>query len=552
MTTQDSAQRPVSIWWLQTAHLLTVLGIVVLWIVLVPALIRLPEEVAFRIRIYPVFLVPLAILLLMGNLVWLAPITRHFQDLCEGRLPEAQVAELVSRATRYPYHAFLISLVGVLTTAAAVAIVQTASVDTPLHLVMELFSLAAALGVVLAMLSFALGRRAMEPFLLVPGLVAPGFTWELDHSKRVILGTVCAVLVVWTVLSVMSFDNQTNLAVGPAGNPFLHPLVARSSWLLAAGGALFLVLTGLLSSLAARDLSTDTRAIAARLEGLANEQITEQEAALPVLSPDELGDLTAAFNQLVARIGEHNRILQQSADQAAEADRRQLEFLTVISHDLRTPLNSVIGFSQLLLEGIEGELNQEQKVDVQKILNSGRHLLSLVNDVVDISKIESGMIELALGRVDIREVIQHSLEATSAMPRGGPIELKTDFLPDLPAVHADETRLLQILINLVGNALKFTTEGEVRIWAGRDAGGTGMLAVRVEDTGPGIPESDLERVFGEFEQVRSKESAANKGTGLGLAISKRLVELHGGQISAANRPGGGAVFAFTIPVYPEA
>jgi signal transduction histidine kinase len=549
MTTQDSAKRPASIWWLQTAHLLTVLGIVALWVLLVPQLIRLPEDVAFRIRVYPVFLIPLALLLLIANHIWLIPIVRHFQDLCEGRLSDARVAELVSRAARYPYHAFLVSLVGVLTTAAVVAVVQTTSVDTPLHLVMELFSLAAALGVVLALLSLAVGRRAMEPFLLVPGLVAPGFAWELDHNKRVILGTVCAVLVVWTVLSVMAFDNQSNLAVGPAGNPFLHPLVVRSSWLLAAGGALFLVLTGLLSSLAARDLSTDTQAIAARLEGLANEQITEREAVLSVLSPDELGDLTAAFNQLVSRIGEHNRILQKSADEAAEADRRQLEFLTVISHDLRTPLNSVIGFSQLLLEGTEGELNQEQQVDVQKILNSGRHLLSLVNDVVDISKIESGMIELSLGRVDVREVIRHSLEATSALPRGGPIGLSTDLPDDLPAVHADETRLLQILINLVGNALKFTTEGEVRVGAGRES--PRMLTVRVKDTGPGIPESDLERVFGEFEQVRSKESAANKGTGLGLAITKRLVEMHGGEISAANRPGGGAVFSFTLPVYPE-
>jgi len=549
MTAQNNAQRPASIWWLQTAHLLTVLGIVGLWILLVPQLIRVPEEVAFRVRIYPVFLIPLALLLLIANHIWLTPIVRHFRDLCEGRLPDARVAELVSRAARYPYHAFLVSLVGVLVTAAAVAIIQSAAVNTPLHLVMELFSLAAALGVVLALLSFSVGRRAMEPFLLVPGLVAPGFSWELDHSKRVILGTVCAVLVVWAVLSVMAFENQSNLAVGPAGNPFLHPLVARSSWLLAAGGALFLVLTGLLSSLAARDLYTDTQAIAARLEGLANEQITEREAVLSVLSPDELGDLTAAFNQLVARIGEHNRTLQKSADEAAEADRRQLEFLTIISHDLRTPLNSVIGFSQLLLEGTEGELNQEQKIDVQKILNSGRHLLSLVNDVVDISKIESGMIELSLGRVDVREVIRHSLEATSALPRGGPIGLSTDLPDDLPAVHADETRLLQILINLVGNALKFTTEGEVRVWAGRES--PRMLTVRVKDTGPGIPESDLERVFGEFEQVRSKESAANKGTGLGLAITKRLVEMHKGEISAANRPGGGAVFSFTLPVYPE-
>jgi len=549
MTAQNNAQRPASIWWLQTAHLLTVLGIVGLWILLVPQLIRVPEEVAFRVRIYPVFLIPLALLLLIANHIWLTPIVRHFRDLCEGRLPDARVAELVSRAARYPYHAFLVSLVGVLVTAAAVAIIQSAAVNTPLHLVMELFSLAAALGVVLALLSFSVGRRAMEPFLLVPGLVAPGFSWELDHSKRVILGTVCAVLVVWAVLSVMAFENQSNLAVGPAGNPFLHPLVARSSWLLAAGGALFLVLTGLLSSLAARDLSTDTQAIAARLEGLANEQITEREAVLSVLSPDELGDLTAAFNQLVARIGEHNRTLQKSADEAAEADRRQLEFLTIISHDLRTPLNSVIGFSQLLLEGTEGELNQEQKIDVHKILNSGRHLLSLVNDVVDISKIESGMIELSLGRVDVREVIRHSLEATSALPRGGPIGLSTDLPDDLPAVHADETRLLQILINLVGNALKFTTEGEVRVWAGRES--PRMLTVRVKDTGPGIPESDLERVFGEFEQVRSKESAANKGTGLGLAITKRLVEMHKGEISAANRPGGGAVFSFTLPVYPE-
>ena len=319
--------------------------------------------------------------------------------------------------------------------------------------------------------------------------------------------------------------------------------------MLAVGGLIFLAVAGLLSSLAARDLSTDTQAIAARLEGLASERISEQEAALPVLSLDELGDLTAAFNQLVARIGEHNQTLQKSADQAAEADRRQLEFLTVVSHDLRTPLNSVIGFSQLLLEGTEGRLDQEQQVDVRKILNSGRHLLSLVNDVVDISKIESGMIELSCSRVDIATVIREALEAVSGLSRGGAVGLGAELPEELPPVHADETRLRQILINLLGNALKFTTAGEVRVRANPES--SGMLEVRVEDTGPGIPESDLERVFGEFEQVRSMEVAAQKGTGLGLAITKRLVKMHGGEIRAINRPGGGAVFAFTIPVYPQ-
>jgi len=252
---------------------------------------------------------------------------------------------------------------------------------------------------------------------------------------------------------------------------------------------------------------------------------------------------------LVAHIWEHNRILQKSADKAAEADRRQLEFLTVVSHDLRTPLNSVIGFSQLLLEGTEGHLNQEQKSDARKILKSGRHLLSLVNDVVDISKIESGMTELSCSRVDIAEVVQEVLEAASGLSRGDAVGLAAELPEGLPCVHADETRLRQILINLLGNALKFTTSGEVRVRVNPES--SGMLEVRVEDTGPGIPESDLERVFGEFEQVRSKEVAAQKGTGLGLAITKRLVKMHGGEIRAINRPGGGAVFAFTIPVYPE-
>jgi signal transduction histidine kinase len=549
MTTQKRAYGPESIWWLQTAHFLSVLGVVALWTILVPALIRLPGDVAFRIRVYPVFLLPLVLVLLVANHVWLAPITRHFRELCEGKLPEARVAELVSRATRYPYHAFLVSLVGVLATATAVAVLQTASMGTPFPLVMELYALAMALGVVLALLSFTVGRRAMEPFLLVPGLVSPGFAWEPDHHKRVVLGTVCAGLVVWTVLSVMSFDNQSNLVAGSGDSPFLHPLVARSSWSLAVGGLLYLAVAGLLSSLVARDLSTDAQAIAARLEGLASERISDQEAALPVLSPDELGDLTATFNQLVARMGEHNRVLQRSADEAAEANRRQLEFLTVVSHDLRTPLNSVIGFSQLLQEGTEGELNQEQKIDVGKILNAGRHLLSLVNDVVDISKIESGMVELARGRVELAKVVGEALEAASGLPRGESVELVSDLAGELPPVHADETRLRQILLNLIGNALKFTTEGEVRVLAGPES--SGMLNVRVEDTGPGIPESDLERVFGEFEQVRPRDGDAAKGTGLGLAITKRLVEMHGGEIRAANRPGGGAVFAFTIPVYPQ-
>lgn len=530
------------------AHLVSAAVLIAAWVLWVPRMVVLPPEVAFRIQFYPVFMLPIVALMLTGSYLWLRPLVREWEQLTVGSLSAERTSQLVSRAAGYPYHAFVVVSTGIAISAAAVAFVQKAAHGTETYLVVELLALACALGVVFAMISFTIGRAAVAPFLGVSGVVATGFRREPDLAKRIVLGLVCTVLVIGTVLAVMVFDAHTNTAASLTDEPVLYPAVRQTAVFLVAAGPIFLVIVAVLSSLVARDFSSDILAVADGLEALADAEPGGAPETLPVLSPDEVGELTEAFNRLATGIAKHDRTLRGGAARAKDAQLRQMEFFNVVSHDLRTPLHSIVGFSQLLLEGVEGELNPDQQEDVRNILNGAYHLLSLVDDVVDLSKMESGMMALSRRDVDIAHVVREGLEAASGLRKEQGVRLVADAPEDLPAAFADETRLRQILFNLVGNALKFTNDGEVRVRARRE--GADQIAVTVEDTGPGIPESSLDAVFEEFKQVR-EAGRRIKGTGLGLAITRRLVEMHGGVIQAANRQGGGAVFTFTLPVYRQ-
>ncbi|HEY9286734.1 MAG TPA: GAF domain-containing sensor histidine kinase [Candidatus Dormibacteraeota bacterium] len=233
------------------------------------------------------------------------------------------------------------------------------------------------------------------------------------------------------------------------------------------------------------------------------------------------------------------------------ANQHKAEFLANMSHELRTPLNSILGFSQLLLEGDGGDLSGEQRQDVDIIAQNGRHLLSLINDLLDISKLEAGKAQLHRGEVAVETLISECVESVSSLAKTKKLELTTAVADNVGRVFADGPKLKQVLLNLLGNAIKFTEHGSVRVSAERQGAD---LRITVRDTGIGVPAEDSERIFESFTQGKSGMSGKYQGTGLGLAICRRLVEMHGGRIWVKSVPGQGSTFSFTIPqrAVPEA
>jgi signal transduction histidine kinase len=226
------------------------------------------------------------------------------------------------------------------------------------------------------------------------------------------------------------------------------------------------------------------------------------------------------------------------------ANQHKAEFLANMSHELRTPLNSILGFSQLLLEGDGGALSPDQRQDLEVITQNGQHLLALINDLLDISKLEAGKAQLHRGEVDVAELVQECVDSVSSLARTKKLELQSDVADDLGQVFGDRAKIKQVLLNLLGNAIKFTEEGSVRLRVERQGA---ELRFAVSDTGVGVPVEDRTRIFESFYQGRSGLSGKYQGTGLGLAISRRLVEMHGGRIWVESTVGQGSTFLFTIP-----
>src|SRR6266851_542927 len=233
------------------------------------------------------------------------------------------------------------------------------------------------------------------------------------------------------------------------------------------------------------------------------------------------------------------------------ANQVKAEFLANMSHELRTPLNSILGFSQLLLEGDGGALTGDQRQDVDIIAQNGQHLLALINDLLDISKLEAGKAQLHRGEVEVEPLISECVDSVSSLAKTKKLDLTASVSAEVGRVFADGPKLKQVLLNLLGNAIKFTETGGVRVTAERQGA---ELLVSVRDTGIGVPPEDAERIFESFQQGQSGISGKYQGTGLGLAICRRLVEMHGGRIWVKSAPGQGSTFTFTIPqrAVPEA
>ena len=248
--------------------------------------------------------------------------------------------------------------------------------------------------------------------------------------------------------------------------------------------------------------------------------------------------------------------LMELASELERTTRVKSEFLANMSHELRTPLNAIIGFSEILEDGLYGALNERQKTYAFHIYNAGKHLLSLINDILDLSKVEAGKMEVEVSRFPIRAALDSSIVMLKekALKHGLALSIEIDPEADIH-IEADERKIKQILFNLMSNAVKFTPDGgrvmvRVRMAAFQNEGGEQrMLEVSIEDTGIGIKEEDLPRLFGEFTQLhKSVLTKKFEGTGLGLALTKRLVELHHGSIGAESEFGKGSRFYFTLPV----
>lgn len=298
---------------------------------------------------------------------------------------------------------------------------------------------------------------------------------------------------------------------------------------------------------------------------------------IPITSQDEVGELSASFNGMILALRktrlalehwnrelEHkvelrtqeltrsNEKLEHINEQLERANLHKSQFLANMSHELRTPLNAIIGFSEILQDQVFGDLSEKQLRYVSNILTSGRHLLSLVNDVLDLAKVEAGRMELHWEEFSSRQSISEVITQLSTLATKKELNITSEIEDGLDLIVADRGRFRQVLYNLISNAIKFTPQsGSVKICAKVEASGgqNGHVAVfGVADTGIGIAAEHLETIFESFRQVDNSYSRQYQGTGLGLALTRKLVEMHGGQIWVTSQPGVGSTFNFTIPL----
>jgi signal transduction histidine kinase len=240
--------------------------------------------------------------------------------------------------------------------------------------------------------------------------------------------------------------------------------------------------------------------------------------------------------------------IQKKSRQLAEASQHKSQFLANMSHELRTPLNAILGYTELIIDGIYGEAPEKAQAVLKRVESNGKHLLNLINDVLDLSKIEAGQLKLSLADYSMKDLVNSVVSAVEPLATKKKLGFKVGLPSDLPSGRGDEKKLTQVLLNLAGNAIKFTDAGEVAIKA---TAVDDAFSVAVHDTGPGISASDQTKLFQQFQQADNSITETKGGTGLGLAISKHIIELHGGSIAVESEVGQGSTFTFTLPIKVE-
>ncbi len=316
--------------------------------------------------------------------------------------------------------------------------------------------------------------------------------------------------------------------------------------LISALIALVTLLLGVAAAVAyavSRDVSRDVDFVTRRVGAMAQVRQEPTGELLPARTMDDVGLLSVAFNKLVGRFGRAEKDYRSDLARASAADRERAAFLAALSHELRSPLNAILGFADILVEEVDGPLSPAAHEEVEQIRGSGAHLLALINDILEFSALESGQLKLSRATVDLMALAAEVVREARGLVGDKPLTVRVEGDVQVLA-RVDGRRIRQVLGNLVNNAIKFTQRGEVVVRIVREGA---MASLSVADTGPGISPAERAVIFEEYKQARS-ERQRRRGTGLGLAIARRLVLLHQGSIQVDSELGRGATFKVLLPV----
>jgi signal transduction histidine kinase len=512
-------------------------------------------------RIQSLLFLPVA---LFGVVAWTSILLRRVYPLLR-----AEPSLSAYRAALALPFDFLRGAVVVVTVAGAVDLVlqlRAGRVDPLLAVGMDFLAVAEA--TTLLLVAYVLLRRAIHPVLVLvpPARVDVPRTEKLGRKLAVafaVLTGTFALAVGITALRALDAGPARAAAVALAHDLALlgaAPAVA-GHWSvvgLAVTSSIVLAATVASAAVGARlagRLGGDLHTATAALDDLARG--SSERASSPPPAPDllrfaEVRELGRCIADLTQRFDDLSRLQTRSIQARAEAQRMKGQFLASMSHDLRSPLNSIIGFSELLLRGIEGPLTPAQKEVLRIIHGSGEDLLRLINDILDSAKLEAGRLDVQREWTPSVEILNETIKRSREFVGDKDIDLVAELQPGLPPVFVDADRLSQAFLNIIANAFKFMEQGTVRVRASIGQGAPGpvgqYLRVEIADTGTGIREEDRDNIFEAFRQVDGSSSRRTGGMGLGLSLARAIVELHGGKVWVESRLGAGSVFTVAVPV----
>jgi signal transduction histidine kinase len=420
-----------------------------------------------------------------------------------------------------------------LATLAALPRLEAVIADLPatMHTLVPALGSTIAAGLLMATLVGA----AMRALMIRGGLTPPDAVDPPSLPAACARILAAAALVVALVVLGRAFD-------GPETTALRSELV----WMV-LGVVALVVIAVVAGAVAGETVGSDPDSLARRLDALGHGSAPAVSPPIVPTELDQLGELLGELERLRARLDHEQRLYQDALERTQAADAAKAEFLSAVSHELRTPLHTVGGYAQLLLSGIPAGLSDAQAEDVRLIQAGGRQLLELVNDILDLSMIESGELRLSFASADVGSLVEEIVRIHQPQVRERGVELRAD-LAELPDAVCDRRRIGQILTNLVSNAIKFTERGTIVVRADVIHDGH-SVAVAVADTGIGIAPDEIGLIFDEYAQAGTI-SRRKKGTGLGLAIARAIALAHGGSLSVESEPGRGSTFILVLPVDP--